>query len=97
MSATPMTNIAIVGCGFVADYYIHTLQLHPELELIGVADRSDSRLQEFANHHSVTPYASFDDLLNDDRVDVVVNLTNPTSHYEITKAALPSATKSRIS
>jgi len=32
-------RVAIVGCGFVADMYIRTLLLHPELELVGACDR----------------------------------------------------------
>ena len=41
-------RIAIVGCGFVADYYLKTLPNHPELKLVGVMDRVSDRATKFA-------------------------------------------------
>ena len=41
-------SIAIVGCGFVADYYIKTLSLHPQLKLVGVMDKIGERANKFA-------------------------------------------------
>ena len=81
-------RIAIVGCGFVADYYLSTLSLHPELKLLGVMDRDFQRGKRFSAHHSVFRYPSLEALLEDSRVDIVVNLTNPREHYEISRAAL---------
>lgn len=82
------TGIAIVGCGFVADFYVQTLPLHPELQLVGVMDRDDVRAKRFASLHEVEAYPSLEALLEDPRIEVVVNLTNPGSHFAVTKAAL---------
>ena len=81
-------NIAIVGCGFVADYYLSTLPAYPELKLIGVTDRDPDRAMRFAAFHGVSRFGSLDDVLNDSRVQLVLNLTNPRSHYEVTRASL---------
>jgi predicted dehydrogenase len=81
-------RIAIVGCGFVADYYIKTLSLHSQLELMGVMDRDSERSSNFASYHSVPIYNSLEELLADPKVDIVANLTNPHSHYSVSKAAL---------
>jgi predicted dehydrogenase len=82
-------RIAIVGCGYVADYYLKTLPSHPELELLGVTDRQGDRATKFAQFYNIPRvYSSVAELLADDRVDIVVNLTNPRSHYEVSKAAL---------
>lgn len=81
-------RIAIVGCGFVADYYLKTLPGHSHLELLGVTDRNTQRAVKFAAHHAVPRYGSLDELLADKRVELVVNLTNPRSHYEVTRACL---------
>jgi predicted dehydrogenase len=83
-------RIAIVGCGYVADSYLKTLALYSELQLMGVADRDRSRSERLSNYYSVPSYGSLDALLNDERVELVVNLTNPRSHFEISKAALES-------
>ncbi|MGR8929518.1 MAG: Gfo/Idh/MocA family protein [Gammaproteobacteria bacterium] len=81
-------HIAIIGCGFVADYYLTTLKLHPELILLGVMDRDSQRAERFANFHGLTVYPTLDALLSDERVEIVLNLTNPDSHYEVSKACL---------
>ena len=31
-------RIAMVGCGFVADFYMQSLAIHPNLELVAVTD-----------------------------------------------------------
>jgi predicted dehydrogenase len=81
-------RIAFVGCGYVADYYIATLPGHPDLELIGVTDRDPAALSRFTGFYKVRGYGSLDLLLEDDRVELVVNLTNPRSHFEVSKACL---------
>lgn len=82
-------RIAIVGCGFVADYYLNTLRHHPQLVLAGVFDRDAERLQRFTRYWKpLHSYASLDQLLDDPSVELVVNLTNPDSHYEISRRSL---------
>ncbi len=81
-------RIGIVGCGFVADNYIAMLAEHPELTLVGVYDRDPDRLSAFARFHRLHAYDAFSSMLGDERVQMIVNLTNPGSHYEITMAAL---------
>lgn len=81
-------RIAIVGCGFVADYYLKTLPANPTLTLLGVMDRDRDRAERFSKYHSVRIYHSLGELLSDCSVDIVVNLTNPRSHYAVSKACL---------
>ena len=82
------TRFAVVGCGFVADSYGRTLSLHPELELVGVTDLDSSRAAKFASIHGTKVYRNLEALLQDDRVEIVVNLTNPSSHFAVTKWSL---------
>lgn len=84
----PDVNIAIIGCGFVADYYLTTLQNYPELKIAGVYDCDHTRTQNFAQYHCVSAYRSLEELLTDKQVELVVNLTNPKSHFETTLACL---------
>ncbi|GBQ30270.1 Gfo/Idh/MocA family protein [Gluconacetobacter sacchari] len=83
-----MTNIAFVGTGYVADYYMTTLRNYPELRLKGVWDRDPQRLRQFCTFYSLEAYAGLEELLHDDSVDIVVNLTTPESHFAVNKAAL---------
>lgn len=81
-------RIAIVGTGYVADYYLKTLPNHPQLQLLGVMDRDSARAERFGRFYRVPVYPSYEALLADPRVELVVNLTNPHAHYDVTRAAL---------
>jgi predicted dehydrogenase len=81
-------RLAIVGCGFVADLYMLTLRLHPELEVVGVMDRDPVRAARFAGHYGFATYRSLAAVLADPQVELILNLTNPASHYEVSRAAL---------
>lgn len=90
MAETSMaqTRIAIVGTGFVSDYYMTTLKNHPNLQLMSVWDQNPDRLAQFCAFYSTKPYANLDALLADETVDIVVNLTTPDSHFAINMASL---------
>jgi len=81
-------SIAIVGCGFVADYYLITLKRYPHIKVAGIYDLDEERSEKFSQNYAVDVYQSFQDILEDSQVDIVVNLTNPDSHFEINLAAL---------
>ena len=84
----PKTGIAIVGCGFVADFYSENLPLHPDLRLIGCTDLQRERAERFAARNRCKVCASLDHLLADPDVEIVVNLTNPSSHAAVSRFAL---------
>jgi len=81
-------RLGIVGCGYVSDYYIRTLKLYPELELVGVMDKIPERAQQLAQKQGVTAYETLEELLAGDRVELVLNLTNPRSHFAVSEACL---------
>ena len=81
-------RIAIVGCGYVADMYMQTLPGFTSLTLLGAFDRDAARLAAFTAFHKIPAFGSLAALLADERVEMVVNLTNPRSHHEVSLAAL---------
>ena len=46
------------------------------------------RAAHFSTYHKVHEYPSLEAVLQDSQVDTVLNLTNPHSHYEVTRACL---------
>lgn len=81
-------NLAIVGCGYVAEFYCKTLGNYPELKLVGAYDRNQRNLRSLCDLWSVRTYDSLEQLLAESSIEMVLNLTNPSSHYEITKRCL---------
>ncbi|KAI0391420.1 oxidoreductase domain-containing protein [Xylariaceae sp. FL0594] len=81
-------NIAIVGCGFVAGYYGDTLPNHPELRTLAAYDICPSRTSAFSKRYNVPAAASYEAILQNPDIDLVVNLTPPDAHVEVSRAAL---------
>ncbi|HEV7998431.1 MAG TPA: Gfo/Idh/MocA family oxidoreductase, partial [Planctomycetaceae bacterium] len=81
-------NIAILGCGYVADLYATTMGNHPQLKLVGLYDRNQKNLEGFCSGLPARRYSSVDELADDPSVDLVLNLTNPRSHFDLTKRCL---------
>jgi predicted dehydrogenase len=81
-------NIAIIGTGYVADFYGKTLENYPELKLVGAYDNNKENLESFGRRWSAKQYLSLEQALNDPSVQMVLNLTNPRTHYEVTKMSL---------
>ena len=81
-------KIAFVGCGYVFDIYMRTRWAYPEMEILGVFDIDTRRAEVVRGHYGLSLYPSLDALLHDARVEIVVNLTNIASHYDVTRRAL---------
>jgi predicted dehydrogenase len=82
-------RFAIVGCGYVADYYVRTLATHADLELVGVFDRNPERSASFAKTHAGPRlYSALQEVVGDLSIELVANLTNPANHFAVSKAAL---------
>ncbi|MFY0597538.1 MAG: Gfo/Idh/MocA family oxidoreductase [Cognatishimia sp.] len=84
-----MRPLAIIGCGFVADLYMRSLATFPHVQIASVYDRDAARLKAFSTHWNLRAESDLDTLLN--RLpagSLVLNLTNPASHFEINAACL---------
>ncbi len=82
-------HVAIVGCGFVADYYLRSKELHPDIEICGVFDIRASRLSAFCSYWNLKAFDSLEALLSILPKDgIVLNLTSPSAHYEVTQTCL---------
>lgn len=86
MPSPAATEIAIVGTGYVADYYGHSLDHHRDgLTLRGAFDLDPARLASFVTAFGGRSYASLDALLDDPAVAIVLNLTDPHAHLEVSR------------
>ena len=81
-------KIGIVGCGFVSYFYGSTMPNHPELEIVGVTDINRERAVKFAEYYNTRYYNSVEELLNNKEITIILNCTNPHSHYAVSKACL---------
>lgn len=75
-------NVGIIGTGNIAPAYIRGCKPFDVIEIVACADLDLERAQAFATEHGLTAY-SVDDLLSNDDIDIVINLTIPVAHAEV--------------
>ncbi len=84
-----MKTVALIGCGFVADLYMRSFALYPEVKIAGVFDRDKARQAAFCSHWKVLGQPSLAALLVGLPKDtLLLNLTNPGAHVEISRTCL---------
>jgi predicted dehydrogenase len=81
-------RVGIVGCGVIADAYARKLQGLDSVELVACSDLLRERAERLASKHAIPRVLEPDALLADSELDLVVNLTIPAAHAEVSRAAL---------
>jgi predicted dehydrogenase len=82
------SRVGVVGCGKISEVYLRTMGQIPGLEVTAVADLDPARAREATELCPTSRAEPVEELLVDDDVDIVVNLTVPAAHAEICTAAL---------
>ncbi len=85
-----MIKIAMIGVGCISGIYLENItNKFKEIELIGVCDLVRERAENAKEKYNVPKiYDTMYDAFADEEVDIILNLTRPYEHYEVTKAAL---------
>jgi predicted dehydrogenase len=83
-------RVGVIGCGTVSQVYLRNLTASPEVEVVACADLIPERAEARAVEFGVPRACTQPELLADPAIDLVVNLTVPSAHFEITMAALRS-------
>ena len=85
---TGTVRVGIVGCGVIGPEYAKSMRDFSHLELAGAADLDPARARALVNEHGGRAFASPDELIASEDVDVVVNLTIHHAHKDVTTRAL---------
>ncbi len=80
-------GVGIIGAGNISTAYLRLAPMFAGLEMRAVADINMSAAEAQASAHGVRA-SSVEDLLAADDIDVVVNLTIPAAHFEVSSAVL---------
>ncbi|WP_145947911.1 Gfo/Idh/MocA family protein [Paenibacillus sp. Y412MC10] len=78
----------IIGCGNISAIYLENLKRSPVVEVVAVADLVTERAQARAEEFGIANAYTVDELLGDQEIELVINLTIPGSHASIDLAAL---------
>ena len=79
---------AIVGCGMISDAYLNTMtNKFKILDVLGCCDRNPEKAQAKAQKYGIK-VLTMEEILADNSIEIVINLTTPTAHYPIIKQLL---------
>ena len=83
-----MVNIAMIGVGAISGIYLKNLtETFSEVKLIGVCDLIRERAENAKEKYNVPRiYDTMYDAFNDPEVNIILNLTRPYEHFEVTRA-----------
>jgi len=81
-------KIGIIGCGNISSAYLRTVQTFAVLECVACADVLPDRAKARAEEFGVPRACSVDELLADPDIQIVVNLTPPRAHAQVSLDAI---------
>lgn len=85
-----VAGIGVIGCGKICDEYLSNLNVYPGVKVLACADIVESKARATAKRHGVPRTVSPKHILSDPDVDIILNLTIPTAHADVTLAAIRS-------
>ncbi len=79
--------IGIIGCGVISETYFRLAPSFRGLKIVACADMVPAVATARAKQYGVRAM-SVDEMLKSDEIDVVINLTVPAAHYDVTRSIL---------
>lgn len=85
-----MLKIGMVGVGDISGIYLENLtNMFKEIELVAVCDIVKEKAKKAKEKYNVPKiYDTMYELFADEEIDIVLNLTRPYEHYEVSNQAL---------
>lgn len=88
MTRTGRVGVGFIGAGMISEQYLTNLTTFPDVEVVRIGDIDTARAAESAAKWGVPASGTGEDVLADPDVEIVVNLTLPATHVEVSTAAL---------
>ncbi|WP_447948820.1 Gfo/Idh/MocA family protein [Microbacterium aurum] len=81
-------GVGVIGAGVISQTYLENLTSFPDVNVVAVGDLLPERARAKAEEHGVGAWGTGEDVLAHPDVDLVVNLTIPQVHVEVSRAAV---------
>ena len=80
-------KVGLIGCGHIAETYFRAEKYFNNIKIIKCADINLKAARKCSKEYGVK-FLSVNEILKDQAVEIILNLTIPKAHYEISKKAL---------
>ncbi len=84
-----MMNVGVIGCGNIAETYFRAQDYFNNINFIACSDINLEAAKKASIEHNVEAL-TIDEMLNSKNIDLILNLTIPQAHYEVSKKCLLS-------
>ena len=88
MTRTGRVGVGFIGAGMISEQYLTNLTTFPDVEVVRIGDIDTERAAASAAKWGIPASGTGDEVLTDPDVEIVVNLTLPATHVEVSTAAL---------
>ena len=80
-------KVGLIGCGHIAETYFRAEKYFNNIKIIKCADINLKAAKKCSKEYGIK-FLSVNEILKDQEVEIILNLTIPRAHYEISKKAL---------
>ena len=88
VAATGPVGVGLIGAGNISDQYLRSLTRFPDVRVLAIGDVAEDRARQQAAKYGVPNAGGSDVVLGDPAIDIVVNLTIPAVHVEVSEAII---------
>src|SRR5438477_6022385 len=81
-------NVGLIGCGAISGAYLKHAQSFPILDIVACADINLDAAKQKAQEFGVPRACTVGQLLKDDSIEIVLNLTIPRAHAPVALKAI---------
>ena len=81
-------KVAVVGCGGISSMHLKALSQNPDTDIVAVADIKPERACKAAKEYGARAYYDFDELLENEKLDVIHICTQHYLHTDMAIKAL---------
>jgi predicted dehydrogenase len=83
-------KVGIIGTGNISSAYVKWIRTFEILDLVACADIDMAKAQELATKFEIPKVLSVESMLSDPEIEIIVNLTIPAVHAEVSLSILQS-------
>lgn len=87
---THPVGVGVIGAGSVSDQYLANLTSYPDVKVVALGNRDPGRAAAKAARYGIARSGDVGSVLENPDVEIVVNLTVPAAHVDVSLAALES-------
>ncbi|MDP6422133.1 MAG: Gfo/Idh/MocA family oxidoreductase [SAR202 cluster bacterium] len=87
-SGSKPMGVGLIGCGVISGQYLTNLPRMPGVEVLACSDIDMAKAESRASEFGVPQAMAVDELLNDPDIELVLNLTIPKAHADVSLAII---------